>query len=173
MRLTSITALGLLAVAAFSGTTEARGQSTERDVSVAVNTFGFVSPSIASARVAVVHDGALSTEDAERIVAGMPGSVRRTDISATLVDVSEIGASSANVFFLASGMAPGSLAAVRQQLARRHALCVTTERHYVEDGVCVLAVSSTPQVRIVVNNAAAQQFGVRFATALLMMVEEI
>ncbi|MEM6384338.1 MAG: YfiR/HmsC family protein [Pseudomonadota bacterium] len=140
---------------------------------MAVNTFGFVSPAIATARVAVVHDGGASQVDAQRIVAGMPSSVRRTQITATAIPVSAIGSSGANVFFLASGMSNGSLSSVRSQLAGRQDLCVTTERRYVENGACILAVSSSPQVRIVVNNSAARQFGVRFATALMMMVEEI
>lgn len=173
MRIRPSLGLAFLFFAALTGTTVALGQSSSRDVSVAVNTFGFVSPAISNARVAVVHDGGASQADAQRIAAGMPASVRRTQISSSIISVSGISSSQANVFFLASGMSSASLASIRSQLAGRRGLCVTTERRYVETGACILAVSSTPQVRIVVNNAAAQQFGVRFATALMMMVEEI
>lgn len=163
----------IFAVALPTNETVAVAQSNARDVSVAVNTFNFVTPSISQARVAVIHDGGASLADAKRIVRSMPSRVRRIQITASAVSASELRGSDANIVILASGLSAGTLSSVRSQLSGGRRLCITTQYRYVESGACVVAVSSAPKVRIIVNNSAARRFGIRFAAALMMMVESI
>lgn len=64
-------------------------------------------------------------------------------------------------------------ASLRRMLVERRVLCLTRHQTQVSRGSCVVAIRSAPNVSITLNSANAESFGVRFATAFRMMVNEL
>lgn len=62
---------------------------------------------------------------------------------------------------------------LRSVIDRRRVPCLTRHLEQVSRGACIVGISSSPRVSIVISGATAASAGIRFATAFRMMVREL
>ena len=80
--------------------------------------------------------------------------------------------SGAQVAFVTAGL-QGSYPQIAAATARQSILTISADPDCVKDARCVVGISSTPRVQITINRAAARAAKIRFASAFLMLVQEI
>jgi hypothetical protein len=156
----------------------AAAQVSDTDLQIAARAFGFLQEPIrGTAEVDIIYDPAnsASQEEAEALRDRLAGGYSAGMVSLTpdLVAVGDVStALDAPIAFVTQGVAD-RYPAVREAVAASGTLSFSTDLGCVEAGACVMAVSSTPRVRIVVNNATAASADIEFQEAFRMMVEEI
>lgn len=128
-----------------------------------------------SARIAIVYDAADPHSTAEASVAhailtaGMTvGGVR---LSSVRLDQDHLdSAGSYDAIFSVGGVDQELLSAF---LDAGGTPCFTLDTRQVSDGACTVAVRTAPSVNISLNSRNASAAGVAFATAFIMMVQEL
>jgi ABC-type uncharacterized transport system substrate-binding protein len=168
--------LGWLAAFAFAAL-PAQGDVSLTDLQVAARALTFMeNPPSGRVRVGIVYSPRSPRSQAQaealRVQLGQGMIVGNIDLRPVLVAIDRAATAEVDLFLLTEHMPPteGGLAAVSRT---RQIPCVTTDVEQVEKGACVVAVRSQPKVQIIVNRNAANDSGVRFATAFRVMVTEL
>jgi hypothetical protein len=122
--------------------------------------------------IAYVLGDPASRRDADAIAAqigeGLP--VGHAMLRPRVIDVASVSAGGFRVVIAAAGAnGPQMNAAARAAKA----LCVTTDTAAVRDGLCAMAITSEPEVEIIVNHAVSAAAGIEFAAAFRMMIWEM
>lgn len=164
----------LILTVILSSISPASANASARDLAIAVRAIDFVRPKPSGGSIAVIFDPSdpSSKSIAEAVAATMPTSTKRIAIQATPVAIEDMAAiNRSDAVFLPSGLS--NIEPFARALAGQGLLCFTTERAYVEAGHCVMSVTSSPKVEILVGMSAAQAYGVAFGNAFRMMIKEI
>ncbi|MFN3228288.1 MAG: hypothetical protein ACK41P_00370 [Asticcacaulis sp.] len=80
------------------------------------------------------------------------------------------GTSGVGAFYLTRGVNFASAGAAAKS---KKVLVISSDMACVKSGACVMGVSASPKVEIVVNSASAAAVGVKFKAAFKMMIKEI
>jgi hypothetical protein len=169
--------LALTAGAAFFCSPITAFAVTDKDIQVATRTIGFIEPALAgSVPTAIVYDknNATSRSEAEQIRALLlaNGTVKAAILKPLLVEVDALdGLASFRVAFLTSGLS-AQQAAVFRETSRRGIITVSTDLSCVNAAHCVVGVSSSPKVQIIVSRAARAASNAKFGSAFMMLVTE-
>ncbi len=155
----------------------AQAATTAKDIQVAARVLGFTAtPLTGTVKLGIVFDPANAASAAEeqtllRILGGglTVGPVTLVPVPVPIASVGSVGA---DMLFLTSGLGSAA-AAVQQAAVAKKIMCVTTDTAYNAAGACAVAVQSDPNVKIIVNKAAADASGVAFGTAFMLMITEI
>jgi hypothetical protein len=151
--------------------------ATDKDIQVAIRTIGFIEPALAGAiPTAIVYDknNQISRTEAEQIRASLVanGTVKAATLKPQLVEVDALdGLVNFRVAFLTSGLSDQQ-ASVFRETSRRGIITISTDMSCVNAGRCVVGVSSSPKVQIVVNRAARTLSNAKFGSAFMMLVTE-
>jgi hypothetical protein len=173
---TRVPRMVLLASLAVAGATHVNA-SADKDIQVAVRTIGFVEPAYTGqVTTAIVYDksSAASRAEAEQIRAALmaKGSVKSATLRPQLVEQDALdGLASSKIAILTTGLS-SQHEAIFREASRRGILTISTDMSCVTAGRCVVGVTSSPKVQIVVNRAARAASNTRFGAAFLMLVTE-
>jgi hypothetical protein len=156
----------------------ARADVTAKDAQVIGRVLGFLEGAPTGiVELGIVFDPAKpeSVAEAEKLRGilgdGLPSGTAK--LKPRLVPIAEIAVAPKVVaFFVTRGLGTGvdAVAATAQQ---RHVPTITNEPVCVYSGRCVISATSEPAVEIVVNKAAAEATGTKFATFFRMLIKEI
>jgi len=159
-------------------TDAARAEVTTKDAQVIGRVLGFLeTPPTGTVELGIVFDPAKpdSVADAEKLRGilgdGIPSGTAK--LRPRLVPITDVAtAPKVIAFFVTHGLGPGvdAVAIVAQQ---RHVPTITNEPGCAYSGRCVISATSEPAVEIVVNKAAAEATGTKFATFFRMLIKEI
>jgi hypothetical protein len=129
-------------------------------------------PPDAVVAIAYAAGNAASRQDADAIAALIGGGLPAGHIvlRPRVVDVNGLEAGGFHVVIAAAG-ADGPRLNAAARAAR--ALCVTTDVEAVRSGLCAMAITSEPRVKILVNHEVSAAAGIDFATAFRMMIQEM
>lgn len=179
MRLDLVLAMSAIGAVIASPTlaTEALPPPTQADIQVIGRVLGFQERAqTTSALLAIVFDATNSASkiEAERFRSLLESGVDVGGVAvhAELVEQNALARSSSNLIALITTTGVND-ALVATALRRLHVPCLTRHLEQVERGACTIAISLSPSVEIVLNDANARSDGVRFATAFCMMVHEV
>jgi hypothetical protein len=167
--------LALLVVAGW-GPVQDLAPPNLQDMLVAGHVLGFREASIAGEVViAFVYNSAEARSHDEAVaLASLLGNglpVGGLILRPRLVEQTQLaGTTGYSAIFATTGV---DEALLRASVKQHQVPCLTRHLEQVEHGICTVAITSGPNVRIVVNQANAAIAGVRFATAFRMMVQEI
>jgi hypothetical protein len=148
---------------------------TDKDIQVATRTIGFIEPALAgSVLTAIVYDknNATSRSEAEQIRGLLlaSGTVKSAIFKPQLVEVDALdGLANIRVAFLTSGLT-AQQAAVFRETSRRGIITVSTDLSCVNAAHCVVGVSSSPKVQIIVSRAARAASNAKFGSTFLVLV---
>jgi hypothetical protein len=101
-----------------------------------------------------------------------PVSAGGITLNARVVPLSELSRSRARIIIVPEGQSEMH-AAIAFAAGELGAATLSTDMRCVRAGLCVVGVTSTPRVEIVVSRAAAAAAGVSFAQAFRVMIREI
>jgi hypothetical protein len=156
----------------------ARAEVTMKDAQVIGRVLGFLeTPPTGTVELGIVFDPAKpdSVADAEKLRGilgdGIPAGTAK--LKPRLILIADIAAAPKVIaFFVTHGLGAGvdAVAVVAQQ---RHVPTITNEPGCAYSGRCVISATSEPAVEIVVNKAAAEATGTKFATFFRMLIKEI
>lgn len=102
--------------------------------------------------------------------AGM--KVGNLELVPVMVPLDDAETAGVDIFLLTEHVPAGEMSLAGISKARQ-IMCVTTDIEKVRSGGCIMAIRSKPKVEIIVNRNAANNSGLRFATAFRVMVTEI
>jgi hypothetical protein len=145
------------------------------DLQILAGALAFVQPRPSGdGVVAIVYSGrdGRSRQDAEAILTLIGKNLTANDsvLTPRLVDADELAAAAFNLVIVVPG---ANSDAVSRAVRSHHALCVTADQAAVRQGLCAMAIRSAGKVEILLNYRAAQDAGVKIATAFRMMVGEL
>ena len=149
---------------------------TATDMQVAARALSFIErPLNGVVRVAILHaPGSPRSLEQARSLQTLLGEGMRVgsiELRPVLVPLTSSSAVDADFVFATEHL---DAKAVADAIAARGSLpCVTTDLALVREGACLMGVRSRPKVEIVVNRAAAEASGVKFATVFRVMITEI
>ncbi len=148
----------------------AQAVTSTRDLQVIARAVGFVSGLPRGVIDVAVVDG----PGADALIAAMGRGISAGGVTLNprRVSVDELGASAVRVIIVPRGQ-DASHAAIAAAAAELHAVTISTDTECVRSGRCVVGVSTSPRVEIVVSRAAATAAGVSFTQAFLVMIREI
>ena len=156
-------------------------QTTDRiEIGLALKSLPLLTQKITgSAVMAVVYnaDSPGSKADAVSIKKIMddgypvPGGVKLT---AQLVSTADLAAlSGAKIAFVAGGLGDKDFQALSLAVRGSGILTVSADQACVQSGGCIIAVAARPVVTITYNRAAAENAGVSFAPAFIMLAKQV
>ena len=156
----------------------ARADLVAKDAQVIGRVLGFLeNPPTGTVELGIVFDPARpeSVAEAEKlsIILGDGLTSGKARIKPRLVPIAEIvAAQSVVAFFVTHGLGDGvdTVAAAARQ---RHVPTIMNDPACAYSGRCVISTTTEPTVEIVVNKAAAEATGTRFATFFRMLIKEI
>lgn len=151
-------------------------QVTRTDLQVAARALSFMEqPLTGKVRVGIVYepDSPRSVQQAQELarLIGTGMQAGRVELQPALVRVADAAAANVDLYFLTEFVAPQAAAGTASLPPNRP--CVTTDLTHVENGSCLMGISSKPKVSIVVNREAAKRSGITFATVFRVMITEI
>ena len=148
------------------------------DLQAVVRSLGFATslPRNGTLTVAVVYSP--DTPDAKAAAARIAAAFEQTpgpngaNFHAIPVSVAELAQGNARLdaVFIAPGAA-GQGALIALSIRRRHLISISNDPACLDTNCCVLMVSVSSRVRIVLNTALADQAGAHFSPVFTMMVE--
>jgi ABC-type uncharacterized transport system substrate-binding protein len=164
-------------LASLAAAGSAAAQVTATDLQVAARALSFMeNPLTGIVRVGILHSpgNARSLQEAERLRGLLGNGLRVGSLELRPVMVTAANARAANVdlFFLTESTTTVD-AHLAQPGTHESVPCVTTDLEQVRNGTCLMGIRSRPKVEIIVNRAAADASGVRFATVFRVMITEI
>jgi len=167
----------LLALLLFLLSMPVLAETTNRDLLVAARALGFLeSPPTGEVTLGIVFDPSTprSQREAENILRLIGGGVRsgRLLVRGQLLSLSDLTNTNIKLIFV-SEFIGSSGAALDQLIASRDLLCITTDMELVRSGHCVMGVSASPRVEIVINREMADATDTRFSSMFRMMISEI
>lgn len=155
----------------------AAAEFTDTDLQVAARALSFMEqPLSGRIEVGIVYspDSPRSRDEAERLKDRLGQQYRagNLELIPVLVPIQRAEEADVDLFMLTGHVAGGGEALARAAQAGGIP-CVTTDVEQVRSGACVMGIQSRPRVEIMVNRKAANESGLRFATAFRVMVTEI
>lgn len=170
--------LSLLAGTSQGGAVPGTGTAasvTAADLGVLAHALVFQEPPVPDKGVIAIAYAAgdpASQRDAAAILAEIGSGLATANgtLRPVLVDTATLASSRFQVLIPAAGAAGPAL---KRAWQKQHALCVTTDLASVRNGSCIIGIRTAPRVNIILNGEAARQAGIRFATAFLMMINEL
>jgi hypothetical protein len=156
----------------------ARADIAAKDAQVIGRVLGFLeNPPTGTVELGIVFDPARSESVAEaeklRIILGDGLTSGKARIKPRLVAIADIiGTHSVVAFFVTRGLGDG-VDAVADAARQRHVPTITNDPACTYSGRCVISATTEPTVEIVVNKAAAEATGTKFATFFRMLIKEI
>ncbi|MDH3658781.1 MAG: hypothetical protein OEU92_01935 [Alphaproteobacteria bacterium] len=165
-------ALLMAMVASLEGAAAARAA----DLDVLIRSLNFlIDPPAGNVDLAVVYDSASSASSADaRNIVDLAKDKKGAGFTLVprLIDERSLeGLGSAELVLLAAG-ADALFAPVFAQARANKTLVVSLHQNCIDLDLCVMWVKGKPDVRIVLNRAAAQLVNARFNTTFRMMVQE-
>ena len=154
---------------------QSSAQTTARDLQVVARALGFLeTPLRGNIEVAVVHPPGSPAEAQAVIDALGPDGLRAGNVilRAKPVPSDQLAAMAANPAILLIAAVLPQAGPIANATAGRGVVTIATEERAASTGQVVMTVRSEPRVEIIVNRAAAQAAGVRFAAAFRMMIQE-
>ncbi|HLF13132.1 MAG TPA: hypothetical protein VJA26_18175 [Gammaproteobacteria bacterium] len=155
----------------------ARAEVTATDLQIAGRALSFMeNPLTGVVRVGILYapSSPRSQRQAEELESLLGGGLKagNVELRPEMVKMSDAGDSNVDLFFLTEYVNADEARAADLGAARQRA-CITTDIAQVESGACLMGVRSRPKVEIVINQAAAKDSGVVFATVFRVMITEI
>ena len=156
----------------------ARADIMARDAQVIGRVLGFLeSPPTGTVELGIVFDPARSESvtEAEKLrdILGDGLTSGKAKLKPRLVPIADIATAQGVVaFFITHGLGTG-VDAVANAAQQRHVPTITNDLACTNSGRCVICTKSEPTVEIVVNKAAAEATGTKFATFFRMLIKEI
>lgn len=168
---------GIAAVLASTTLAPTSVNASEKEVAVATRALSFIEPTLKGSVKTVVFykDGdAASRSEAQRIRSALSGKkVKGASFSVTLASASNTSAASgAKVVFVARGL-KSRHASIFSAASAARAITISSDLSCVRSGKCVVGVKSSPKAEILVSRQARQKTKVGFASAFLMLVNEV
>ncbi len=172
--------VGLISVAALlTGIVDQSfGQVESRSFKVAVRTLRFVAePPKGQTEVAIVFapSDPQSKREAEEIQAllGEGLSIRGATLVPVLVPVDRLEALEGRRFAFIAGDLGEYQDAIFAATRKHGVLSIATRAECVEEGRCVMAVTTHPRVEVLVSRSASVASSIEFATAFRMLIREL
>jgi len=167
----------LAATSMYVGDAPAYAEVSEKDLKIISRTVSFLE-SVTSPTVlmAVIEESANpnSVKDADKIIAFFTANAKagKKNLVAQKVSASDLyPLKEVDVVFIPSGL-EAFHEAIGQQAVTLKILAVSTDDNCVKNNHCATSVKSTPRVEILVNQALAEQSGIKFNSAFLMLVKK-
>ena len=166
-----------LAFAAILTAVPASAHVTERDVLIAARAIGFIHGlPRGDLDVAIVYvPGNAESEQQAHELADRMGSGLRVGnfvLKPSLLPLDQVGRANVGLFFLTQGAGRDATKVGAASRARKIP-CITFDLAQVRAGACTIGVRSTPRIEVLVNRAAAEASGTKFAAVFRMMITEI
>jgi hypothetical protein len=152
--------------------------AAELNVPIAVRVVSFLQPSpTGSVSTAILYDPNNAASEAEAAAiqraVGSGLVIGRSTIRARRIPISAMGdLSGYRVAFVTAGLR-SEQADIAAAASRSSVLTISSDRSCVQTARCVVGVTASPKVQIIVNRAAARASNIRFGSAFLMLVKEI
>jgi hypothetical protein len=148
----------------------AQAATTARDLQVIARAVGFINGLPRGAIDVAIVEGpganALAAAMGRRVTAG------GMTLNPRLVPISRLAASGVRVIIVPEGQHASHMA-IATAAHTLSAVTLSTDMNCVRSGHCVVGVSASPRVEIVVSRAAAAASGVSFSQAFRVMIREI
>lgn len=152
--------------------------TTLNELKVGVRVFDFMTtPPRGRTSLAVIYDGEnkASVADAQTIQEWVNSGVSsgKAELIPNLVDAHRLDmAPSFKLAIIASGTTPVLDSRILDYALKNHALTISSDMACVQTGKCVVGVTSSPRVEVIINRAVATSYRVEFSEAFRMMVRE-
>ncbi|MEJ0058363.1 MAG: hypothetical protein WDM79_01670 [Terricaulis sp.] len=162
--------LAALFAASILLTAQAQAATTARDLQVIARAVGFIDGLPRGAVDVAIVDG--PGADALFAALGRGVTAGGVTLNPRRVSVGALASSGVRVIIVPEGQT-ASHAAISAAAARLGAVTLSTDMGCVRSGRCVVGVSASPRVEIVVSRAAARLSRVSFSQAFRVMIREI
>jgi len=168
------TLVGVLTACAIMGASSAYAVEG-RDVQVAARTFGFIEgvPS-GTLDVGIIYDPGVeaSKNEANQMKALLGSGLKagKHTLKPTLVEVGSVSSTSANVAFVTVGLG-AHYDKIFQATSAKKMFTFTKDFSCLVAKKCIMAIETSPAVKIEISNDAASSSGIAFGQALKMMVK--
>lgn len=149
---------------------------TQKDIAVIARTVGLLEDGPKGEVTLAVIKGSASQSEAESFVAlinNAKTAAGKTTLNAVYIAPTEIGNSGAEAILLLDGVDEASMQAVFQAAQERQLAIFTTSEACLSMQKCAIYFKTSPAVDIRMSQSAAKQTGVRFGSALRMMIKEV
>jgi hypothetical protein len=154
--------------------------TSELDLSVGLKTLPLLTTKPTNpVAMAVVYEAGnpVSKNDAEAIKAAVdagleiPGNIK---VTAQLVSTAELGRLNGfKIAFLAQALSSTVFSSIHAAASKDGLLTISTDLQCVKSGKCVLGIVARPRVEIYYSPAAAQDAGIDFAPAFIMLAKQV
>lgn len=150
---------------------------TDKDVQVAVRTFGFVyGMPKGDISIDIIYDPAeaASASDAQQLsdIIGSGSTFGNRSVKASLVSVDEISNAKSRLAYVTHGLTP-RYDTLLQKTAADRTLTFSTDFDCVYKKKCVMGVTANPNIKIEISRTASAAAGLEFSQALKLMVREV
>ena len=162
----------ITALVAFTATIagQARAETDERELQLMARAVGFVSRMPRGGVQAAIVDG----DGADSLTAAMGGGVNGGGVTLLprRVALRDLAESGVRVIIVPEGRG-ADFSAIAEAARRLHAVTLSTDMACVRAGQCVVGVTASPRVDIVVSRDAAMASGVSFADVFRVIFREL
>jgi hypothetical protein len=150
---------------------------TDKDVQVAVRTFGFVyGMPKGDIDIDIIYDptDAASKNDAQQLqkILADGTTFANRSVKASLVPISSINTAKSRLAYVTHGLQTKH-EALLQKVAAEKTLTFSTDFDCVNKKKCVMGVTADPNIKIEISRAASAAAGLEFSQALKLMVREV
>jgi hypothetical protein len=170
----------LLLTASFLATTfhDAQSGTSIKDVLISVRTLIFLSnPPEGLSDFAVIYDPYIpeSVKDKDAVYDAIDGGtpIGQTIIKTAPIPVSEIERINGYKYLLITTGMDRFIPQIQKMVQGKGIVTISTDLRFVTSGQCVLGVTSEPNIRVLLNRAAAKDAAVAFSTSFRMMIQEM
>lgn len=149
---------------------------TQKDVAVIARTVGLLENGPKGEVTLAVIKGSASQSEAESFVTLINNTkavTGKTTLKAVYVAPADIAASGAEALLVLDGVDESGMEAVFQAAQERQLAIFTTSETCLSLQKCAIYFKTSPAVDIRMSQSAAKQTGVRFGSALRMMIKEV
>lgn len=101
------------------------------------------------------------------------GYAKSAGLKTSLVDVANVGSTTANLVIVANGISPADQDKVKSAFVGKPVLTASTDLKCVENGKCMLGVDVGSVVKLLVNSQGYSASGLKFDPAFEFMVKQI
>ncbi len=150
---------------------------TDKDVQVAVRTFGFVyGMPKGDIAIEIVYDpgNEVSTSEANKLkqIIGNGNMFANRKVTAKMVPVSEMGSTDSRLVYITHGLQT-EYSALLEKAKSKKLLTFSTDFQCVNSQKCVMGVEADPNINIEISRSASAASDLEFSQALKLMIREV
>ena len=178
LRRRTFTALAITAALSAATFFDAHGATTVKDVLISVRTLIFLtSPPEGLSDFGVIYDPDIkeSVMDKDAVYDAIDGGtpIGQAVIRTAPIPVAEIERIYGYKYLLITSGMDSYIPQIQKMVSGKGIVTISTNLSFVMSGKCVLGVTSDPNIKVILNRAAAKDAAVSFSTSFRMMIQDM